>query len=287
MRKTLLIIPLLSLACSAVRAQYIYTHIEQNGEELTKLGTARFYVSTVTNPKVVYTDGKAVMTLGDNTIATLPLSDNGTMVVEFETKEGTTVNTVTKTPTVTAPYVTIYSPFALRLDSSDGGVYAPVYDSGKNTLSLSSDQKMDQYQIVAPETPLTVCGTTEEVKFTFSTNAPTFNKESSLSGSSLKIAVPSDGTVYTYGTAKTGDDKGKFGLYKYTGTTLGAGLAYLKTAAANEAKFIPITFDDEVTAVNGVKVVSDNEAAAKFVENGRVVIRRGGKKFNLNGQEIY
>lgn len=287
-KKVLLIVPLLSLACSAVRAQYIYTHIEQDGVELTKLGTAKFGVNSESTPQVEFTDGKAVMTLAGNTIATLPMSDNGEMVVEFKTtKEETALNTVTKTPKTSAPYVTIYSPFALKLASSEGGVYAPVYNSEKNTLTLSSAQKMTEGQIVAPETPLTVCGTTNDVVFTFATEAPTFTQTSSLSGSSLKINVPAEGTVYTYGVASTGESTGKYGLFKYTGSTLGAGLAYFYLNTTNDAKFIPLNFDDEVTAVNGVETVSDGAATAKFVENGRVVIRRGGKKFNLNGQEVY
>lgn len=286
MKRFLLLFALLSLAGSLAHAQYIYTHIEQNGTEIEKLGTASFYVSTTSNPQVVFTNGKAVMTLGNNTIATLPMSNNGEMVVELETtKSDTELNYLTKTPTESAPYVTIFSPFQLGLTTKDGEVYAPTYDAEKQTLVMSDKNKMAQYQIAPVETPLTICGTTA-VTFYINTYTPTFAKEdNALSGSSLKIDVPTDGTVYTYGIGKEGPHKGEYGLFRYTGSSVNPGLAYLKLPESTDAKYIPISFDEEVTAIHGIKTVNEASFVGKRIENGRIVIYKDGKKYNLNGQE--
>lgn len=289
MRKLLFSLTLLIISGGIANAQYIYTHVEQDGTELTKLGTAQYDVSATINPQVVFDSGKAVMTYKNQTIATLPMSDNGELVVEFETKKSASeLNTITKTPTTSAPYVTIYSPFPLCLLTSEGGVYAPTYDEATNTLTLSSDNKMAQYQTAPPETPLTICGTTESVKFEFYMyGTQNFTKESALSGSSLKVAKPTDGKVFTYGIGKDGPHKGEYGLFLYTGSYVNPGLAYLKTTSSQDAKFISLTLNDnEATAIKGIKTNGEDKGVSKYIENGRMVIRKAGKKFNINGQEV-
>ncbi len=287
--KKLILLTLLALTGAVAHAQYIYTHVEQNNVELTQLGTACYDVKANVNPTVEFVNGKAVMTNSDLTIATLPMSDNGQLVVEFETtKSNSELNTVVKTPTEKAPYVTLYSPFRLVLLTAEGGVYAPSYDADKNALVLSEGNKMTQYQTVLPETPLTICGTTEPVRFTmYMYYNSTFTKESALSGSSLKVAKPTDGKVFTYGTGKNGQYKGQFGLFLYTGDYVNPGVAYLKTAIAQKAPCVSIIHDgNNVTGIKDINTKDNNQRVGKYVENGSVVIRKAGKKFNINGQEI-
>ena len=71
----------------------------------------------------------------------------------------------------------------------------------------------------------------------------------------MKIDVPTDETVtvYTYGIGKTGPQTGKFGLFRYTGTTLGAGLCWLQTDKAKGANYIGLMFDSLPTGVDGVE----------------------------------
>ncbi len=282
---------MLSVMGGMAHAQKIYTYVEQNSASLAdKLGTAVFAVNADSHPTVVFEDGKAVMTINDIKVATLPMSDDGELVVEHETsKEEAALNKVTKTPTSSAPYVTIYSPFQLKVPAT-GEVYAPVYDATSQVLRLNANTKVESGTIVPVETALTVCGTTDAVAFEISVDQSTCSKTSSLSGSSLAITKPSEGTIFTYGIGTDGPHKGEYGLFKYVGTTLGAGLAYLKTSqsSASSAKFISLSFDDddEVTGINGVEDVHETSAVGKFVENGRVVIKKNGKKFNMSGQEV-
>lgn len=288
MRRFLFVYSMLSLMGSMAHAQKIYTHVEQNNEELEKLGTAAFDVNANSHPTVVFENGKALMTINDVKVATLPMSDNGELVVDVETtKEETALNKVTKTPSAKAPYVTIYSPFQLKVPST-GEVYAPEYDATSNVVRLNSKTRVEAGTIVPVETPLTVCGTTDNVDFEISVSQSTCTKTSALSGSSLTISKPSEGgTIFTYGIGAEGKHKGEYGLFKYTGTTLGAGLAYLQTTntVASGAKFVALSFDD-VTGIDNIQNVQKVSSVGKFVENGRLVIKKNGKMFNVSGQEV-
>ena len=288
MRRFLFVYSMLSLTGSMAYAQKIYTHVEQNNAELEKLGTAAFDVNANSHPTVVFENGKALMTINNVKVATLPMSDNGELVVDVETtKEETALNKVTKIPSEKAPYVTIYSPFQLKVPAV-GEVYAPEYDATSNVVRLNSKTQVEAGAIVPVETPLTVCGTTDNVDFEISVSQSTCTKISALSGSSLTISKPSDGgTIFTYGIGAEGKHKGEYGLFKYTGTTLGAGLAYLQTTntAASGAKFVALSFDD-VTGIDNVQNVQKVSAVGKFVENGRLVIKKNGKMFNVSGQEV-
>ena len=138
--------------------------------------------------------------------------------------------------------------------------------------------------IVPPETALTLHGTST-VDFAFSADAATCSPKSALSGTALKIDVPADVTVYTYGIGKTGPQTGKFGLFRYTGTTLGAGLCWLQTDKAKGANYIGLMFDSLPTGMDGVERALSAGRTVKVVENGRVVIKTANRKYNINGQE--
>lgn len=278
-------------------AQSIYTHVEQNGTSLEdRLGTAAFGL-TGYQYTVSFKDGKAVMTTSDNVVASLPMTHGGELVVEHVTEQSTP-GYVTKTYKENVPYLTVFSPFQLMVyykteytgnSGNTGEVHVPVYDSEKKVLSINSDTKVDNYTIIPAETPILITGHTADVHLPIVTgSSASFNKEGSLSGSSLKINKPTDGTIYTFGFGKEEAYKDQFGLFRFVGTSLSPGVAYLQTdQSTDEAKYIPISFDDkEATAINNLEDTKHSIGISKRIENGRVVIIKDGKKFNINGQEV-
>ena len=293
MRRCLFVFSMLSVMGGVAHAQnqQIYTHVEQDSKELSDLGTAAFDVTTDAQPTVVFQDGKAVMTINDVTVATLPMSDDGELVVEHETsKEESVLNKVTKTPTTDWPYVTLYSPFQLKVPAT-GQVHAPIFDRDTQVLRFNSTTQISSGTIIPAETPVTIFGTTSDVVFDISTDTGASKISSGLSGSSLTVSNPTGGTIFTYGIGDEGPQKGKYGLFKYTGTTVGAGLAYLmvpSTETAAKAKYIALSFDydDSTTGITGVQNVRETSAVGKFVKNGRLVIQKNGKMFNVSGQEV-
>lgn len=283
MRRQFLFFSMLSVMGGIAHAQSIYTYVQQNGAKLGQLGTASFEVNAGSNPTVEFVDGKAVMTIGSNGgVASLPMSHGGELVVEWTTTLGEgELNRLTKSPTAKRPFATIYSPFQLVVpEGSD--VYAPSFDPKSNLLYLGN--KLEAGAIVPPETALTLHGTSP-VDFSFSAAAATCSPKSALSGTALKIDVPTDVAVYTYGIGKTGPQTGKFGLFRYTGTTLGAGLCWLQTDKAQGANYIGLMFDSLPTGMDGVECALSAGRTVKVVENGRVVIKTANRKYNINGQE--
>ena len=282
MRRQFLFFSMLSVMGGIAHAQSIYTYVQQDGVKLEQLGTASFEVNAGSNPTVEFVDGKAVMTIGGNKVASLPMSHGGELVVEWTTTLGEgELNRLTKSPTDKRPFATIYSPFQLVVPPGCD-VYAPSFDSSSNLLYLGN--KLAAGDIVPPETALTLHGTST-VDFAFSAAAATCSPKSSLSGTALKIDVPADGTVYTYGIGNTGPQTGKFGLFRYTGKTLGAGLCWLQTDKTQGANSIGLMFDSLPTGVDGVERALYAGRTVKVVENGRVVIKTANRKYNINGQE--
>ncbi len=282
MRQLFLLFCMLSVTGGIAHAQSIYTYVQQNGEKLGKLGTASFEVNAGSNPTVEFVDGKVVMTIGGNKVASLPMSHGGELVVEWTTTLGESeLNRLTKSLTSERPFATIYSPFQLVVpEGSD--VYAPSFDPSSNLLYLGN--KLAAGAIVPPETALTLHGTST-VDFAFSAAAATCSPKSALSGTALKIDVPADETVYTYGIGKTGPQTGKFGLFRYTGTTLSAGLCWLQTNKTQVASYIGLMFDSLPTGMDGMERALYAGRTVKVVENGRVVIKTANRKYNINGQE--
>ena len=272
----------------------IYTHVEQNSTSLEdKLGTAAFslYGNSYT---VSFKEGKAVMTTSGNVVASLPMTHGGELVVEHVTEQ-TAPGYVTKTYNEKVPYVTVFSPFQLYVpyngtgtSSSTAEVHVPVYDSDKNVLNINSETKLADYTVIPVETPLLITGHTADVHLPIVTYSSSSFSKGSLKGSSLKMDKPTDGTIYTFGFGKEEAYKDQFGLFRFVGTSLSPGVAYLQTAQSDsEAKYIPISFEDnEATAVNNIENTTHNTTIGKFVENGRVIILKGDKKFNINGQEV-
>lgn len=285
MRRLLFIFSLLSLLGGRSHAQHLYASVRQDGTELKSLGTAAFSVGADSEPMVEFVDGKAVMTIGGHRVAALPMSDGGELVLAFETPlANNALNRVVKSPTERLPYATVYSPFQLVVPS-ECEVYAPTFDSGTMTLHAGGAQRLKAGDIVAPETPLLVHGT-GDLSFVFSAETPTTTPVSTLSGSSLKINRPTDATIFTFGIGKSGTHKDEFGLFRYTGSTLGAGLCYLSVPSAAAASFVGISFDSTTDGIGSIEHPAPRLGVTKYIDHGRIVISKNGRKYNLNGQTL-
>lgn len=285
MRRLLIIFSLLSLLGGRAHAQHLYASVRQNGAELESLGTAAFSVGADSPATVEFDNGKAVMTIGGHRVASLPMSDGGVLVLAFETTlaDGA-INRVVKSPSERLPYATIYSPFQLVVPSGCE-VYAPTFDGSSMTLHAGDAQRLKAGDIVPPETPLLVHGT-GELSFGFSAETPTTSTVSALSGSSLKIACPTDATIFTFGIGKNGTHQGEFGLFRYKGTSLGAGLCYLSVSSTPAASFVGISFDSTTDGIGSIEHPATRLGVTKYIDHGRIVISKDGRKYNLNGQEI-
>lgn len=285
MRRLLFIFSLLSLLGGRAHAQHLYASVWQNGAELESLGTAAFSLDADSEPTVEFVDGKAVMTIGGHRVAALPMSDGGELVLAFETTlANDALNRVVKSPTERLPYATVYSPFQLVVPS-ECEVYAPTFDRSRMTLLAGGAQRLEVGDIVPPETPLLVHGT-GELFFGFSADAPTTTPARALSGSSLKIATPTDATIFTFGIGKSGTHQGEFGLFRYTGSTLGAGLCYLGVPTTSPASFVGISFDSTTDGIGSIETPAIQHRVTKYIDHGRIVISKNGRKYNLNGQTL-
>lgn len=285
MRRLLFIFSLLSLLGGRAHAQHLYASVWQNGAELTSLGTADFSVGADSPATVEFVDGKAVMTIGGHRVASLPMSDGGELVLAFETTlANNALNCVVKSPTERLPYATVYSPFQLVVPS-ECEVYAPTFDSGNMTLYAGDAQRLKVGDIVPPETPLLVHGS-GSFSFGFSAADHTASPACALSGSSLKINRPTDATIFTFGIGKSGTHQGEFGLSRYTGSTLGAGLCYLSVPTPAAASFVGISFDSTTDGIGSIEHPATRLGVTKYIDHGRIVISKNGRKYNLNGQTL-
>lgn len=293
---------LLAIHASVANAQ-VYAYVEQKeynsveqkevSVEVTKLGRAVINTQYST-PTVQFINGRAVMTIGQRTVASGSVIDGGVLVVEClpsdkeEKEEAKIYNKITKSPSTKTPYVTVFSPFQLVVPTGCE-VYAPEYDASTQMLRMNSGNKIPAGAIVPAETPLVVKGT-QDVDFQFSVEAATCAPKTDLSGTAVRIDTPKDGTVYTFGHAKT--NPSLYGLFRYVGKTLPAGVAYLKTKAnaTTAAKFIPMSFDEDnasdPTNILNTTPQRTQPSVVKQIVNGQLLIKRGGKVYNANGQEI-
>lgn len=282
------------LAYAGMSAAQVHVYVEQNVNQnvgkVEQLGTAVFGTQ-YTTPTVSFVNGKAVMTIGNTTVASVPVSNGGVMVVDccaFDEADGAhdAMNKITKSPSVTdnRPYVTLFSPFQVVVPEGCE-VYAPEFNTTTETLLLTNANKLPAGAVVPVETPLVVKGDAS-VDFMFSADPATCKPESALSGTSLLIGTPEGCTVFTFGRDKK--DSSLYGLFRYVAETLPPGVAYLKAAAgATSTNYIPVALDDsETTGIRQQNTPQTATATTKMAENGRIVICRGNKKYNINGQII-
>ena len=127
-------------------------------------------------------------------------------------------------------------------------------------------------------------------------SAPAYTGQNDLRGTDVNLAVSSlpaadQDKVYVLGKEAWigGNRQVGMGLYKYTGTTLGAHKAYLiyngtGSGSSNQqnapARF---TFKHENQATGVENVQSDKVQCTKVIRNGQLIIIKDGKEYNAQG----
>lgn len=97
--------------------------------------------------------------------------------------------------------------------------------------------------------------------------------------------------VYVLGRQATINENSQvgMGMYRYTGTTLGAHKAYMILNTSNPSS-APVRFlfkhEDQATDVENVGVQSEKASCAKILRNGQLIIIKDGKEYNAQGQVV-
>jgi len=284
--KGLLLAGLLSLICLSAEADNdaIKATVTQSGASAEPLETAQFSISNGeeytcsidANGNLIITSNKT----SDTRLAALPMKHGAAMDIAFCTySSATNKRTVAVTD---ANYATLYSAFQLQIPSGVT-VYAPVYDSGANTLS---GENLPEGTII-PIGSGVIIKTTGAGDVAISYAAPTADPatSSSLIGSAINIptaeVTPSGQTLYTF--AKEGDN---VGFYQFSGTNVGWGKAFLLLPTSNGAKATTLELDGEPTgidAIMGEETKSEtadcwNFAGQRVSASTRGIVVRNGKK---------
>ena len=121
-------------------------------------------------------------------------------------------------------------------------------------------------------------------------NAPLYTGQNDLIGTDIDILRTSVGNngenVYVLGKQATinGHSQVGMGMYRYTGTTLGAHKAYMIYDAPSGPNSAPIRFlfkqEDQTT---GIENVQDNVPCTKILRDGQLIIIKDGKEYNAQG----
>ena len=252
-------------------AQKAYVSVAQNGAKVDAVGTAQYDVSATLS--IEFVGNKAVMKSGSNYAAELMISQGAQLVVEFAS---TSENKITKSVS-SSGYATLFSPFNLVVPDGDVEVYAPTYENG--SIHLTDATRVPAGSVIPSRTGI-ILKNEGDITFAFSADAPS-NIESCLSGSSVIIDKPTEGT-YTLGHEST---TGEYGFFKYTGTTMAAGKAFLITDAAG-ASPIHFVFDEEESTTAISNIIEQSSSDGKRIENGNLIIVKDGKKYSSTGVRL-
>ncbi len=286
LRRMLLAVAVMMVAdCGFAQSeQGVSLSVQQNKSALSSLGVASHSLADGALLTIEFQNGKAVVTNGTSVVASLPCNNGGELVVKpVSAYSG---SGILNCSVGDAGYSTLYSPFQLTVPTdSEVEAYAPTYEEGK--LLLTEATRLAPGSVVAPETGM-ILKNKGDIAFQLS-NAESVSVNSALSGSSLLIPTPSVSgqTIYTLGHAV--DDNTLFGFYRYVGSTLAAGKAYLQTTDAQSSAlaFVPFSFGDDITGIAHDATSSSSLFNGKRIENGQVVIFKNGKKYNVSGNRIH
>ncbi len=124
-------------------------------------------------------------------------------------------------------------------------------------------------------------------------SAPAYTGRNDLVGTDVQITRASLGAnadrVYVLGKEAWvgGNRQVGMGLYRYTGTYLGAHKAYLIYGGAPAGAPARFLFRPEKETPMGVENVQENNAqCAKILRNGQLIIIKDGKEYNAQGQIV-
>ena len=123
---------------------------------------------------------------------------------------------------------------------------------------------------------------------TASSETPDDVTDSKLVGCLTAYTIPANDGSSKYAYV-LGTQSGKTGLY-YVGeneVTVPAGKAYLQSDDTSKPEFISLDFDAAPTEISSVTTDNGQTTvkAGKYVKNGRIVIVKDGKEYNLAGQQ--
>lgn len=65
-----------------------------------------------------------------------------------------------------------------------------------------------------------------------------------------------------------------------------AGLCYLSVSSAPAASFVGISFDSTTDGIGSIETPAIQHRVTKYIDHGRIVISKDGRKYNLNGQTL-
>ena len=126
-------------------------------------------------------------------------------------------------------------------------------------------------------------------------SAPLYNDENELEGTDTDLAVSTlpaadQDNVYVLNREATlgGNRQVGMGMYRYTGSTLGAHKAYLIYDAPSGPNTAPARFvfkhENQATGVENVQ--SDKVQCTKVIRDGQLIIIKDGKEYNAQGQKL-
>ena len=177
-------------------------------------------------------------------------------------------------------WTTFASPYALDLSSLDGATayYASAVGDGNVTMTSTESSA------VAAGEGLMLKGTPgATISIPVAASAGTAISGNKLVGCIAETVLDTNEDYYVLvnnaGTAE-------FQKLDKHGATIPAGKAYLNADVVTLARSLCIVFDD-ITGVANVEAVAEAKARdGKFIENGKIVIVKNGKKFNAAGAQM-
>ncbi len=191
-----------------------------------------------------------------------------------------TYNTVTLKAKDDKAYATLYLPYAYNLPDGVDAYYATTLNEGDaTTLTM---KKIDG-TVVPKATAVLLCGESASSHIvSASTTQPDAVEGNQLAGTLSDVATGTDKTTYVF--------SGQFdtvGFYKYTGTNLPKGKAYLQidNSAGGEANCLVLNFGDKTTGIGQVTNASAAPAAV-YDLSGRKVAKPSHGLYIVNGKKV-
>ncbi len=191
-----------------------------------------------------------------------------------------TYNTVTLKAKDDKAYATLYLPYAYNLPDGVDAYYATTLNEGDaTTLTM---KKIDG-TVVPKATAVLLCGSSAGSHIvSASTTQPDAVEGNKLAGTLSDVATGTDKTTYVF--------SGQFdtvGFYKYTGTSLPKGKAYLQidNSAGGEANCLVLNFGDKTTGIGQVTNASAAPSAV-YDLSGRKVAKPSHGLYIVNGKKV-
>lgn len=228
------------------------------------------------NPQVTIADGVATLKAGDVEKFQLPLTDGATLEVTFGEYVGDVTFSVSD-----LTWATIYSNENLVVPEGVK-VYAPTYDQANNTLTMGEAITKDA--VLAANHGYLIKASSASYKFE-KTDAPfDAGDQSSLKGFIYDTTIPT-GSDKVYLTLGKIDNQ--VGFYKYTGTVLHGGKAFLELEAAQAAKLEGVLFDEAggTTAINNVTKDENGQYIIYDLKGRRVTKMEKGQIYVIDNKK--